>query len=106
MQFDLFSGEPRRQSRSGATVADWIADGLLVAERHLPFGELMGEEFRRLPVARPPSPKWWGLLVQAAVKAQIIRPTERFAKAESAANHAHHYRIYVRSPLHLVGGGR
>ena len=101
-QFSLFMGAAppaERESKQDATVAGWIANGLVIAERHLPYGELMGEEFKRLSIARPPNRNWWGLLVSAAVRAQIIRPTERVEKADSRANHAHRYRVYVRGRM-------
>jgi hypothetical protein len=89
MQFDLFTGKSRKSSCS-ASFGDWLADGLVAARRFLPYGELMGEEFKKLPIAQPGHPNWWGWLVSAAADAKIIRRTDRFQKSESRRNHGHH----------------
>jgi hypothetical protein len=101
-QFSLFMGAvppAERDITLDATVTDWIANGLVIAERHLPYGELMGEEFKRLPVSQPGDPSWWGQLVREALRVGIIRPTERFEKAEGRRNHGHRYRVYVRGRM-------
>lgn len=96
-QLDLFLSKPRRASGSAQTNADWIAEGLILAERFLPFGEVMGEEFKLLPgIATPSDPSLWGQLVRAAIRARIIHPTGRFQHSENRTNHSHRYEVYVR----------
>lgn len=99
-QLDLFLSKPRRVSGGAVTNSDWIADGLVLAERFLPYGEVMGEDFKRLPgIARPSDPSLWGQLVRCAIRARIIHPTGRYQPSEARANHAHRYRVYQRGTV-------
>lgn len=117
MQFDLFSARsspvstdspsfpvPSQANQQRAPdCREWIRHGLQIAAKMLPEGELMGEEFRRLPLPEPGHQHWWGLLVSEAVAAKIIRDTGRRAPAESRKNHGHKYAVYERVPPYRAG---
>lgn len=100
-QPDLFGEGERRKSEGIERIwnnnAVWIERGVRLADSHLPHGEVMGEDIRRLPGLGSPSvPQAYGALVQACKRAGVIRPTGRFRKAKHANNHAHKYEIYYR----------
>jgi hypothetical protein len=60
--------------------------------------EFRFEEFRKVANERgwplPSTHKAWGSLPRVAVKHGLIRPTGRYAKATSAATHAHPVAIW------------
>jgi hypothetical protein len=75
----------------------WMHKALELADKYLPHGEVMGEDFQDLPgIGKPVSQHSWGRLVSRAKKLNIIRDTGIYRQSRRLSNKDHVYAIYWR----------
>jgi hypothetical protein len=97
-------GERRRDYGTDLTAANnraWMDTAFAVVSLYAPHDRtFLAEEFRTYPgIGSPRHPNAWGALTLKAVRKGIIEHTGQWAKAKSARNHAHYYKVYRLCPL-------
>lgn len=72
-----------------AELREWLA-----VQKASGVREMTIEQFRDVAVNQPNSSKCWGNLPKMALKAGLIRATDRFVKASSVKTHSHPVKVW------------
>lgn len=104
-RFNLFEGVELRDAgidRVAEANSDWMDTALVLVRQRLtrlgPGQQFMGEDFKAIPgIGQPAHRNAWGALARTLVAQGDITPTGGYARSKTPGNHAHEYKIYVRT---------